>query len=115
MLHTSCDRCRQRISTPHAPPGASGARADAGAHMGDSYVVLPSDKRRAAPLPDLSQTLRPGDSVLQATSMHEQLRTVSRLLGHRPTFGAQLRLDPGTGNFVALDQATDGRVLEVGA
>lgn len=77
MLHTACDRCRAPIATPHVPPGT---RAGHSADLGDSYVVLPADKRRSAALPDLSQTLRPGESLLQPTSMHEQLRTVSRLV-----------------------------------
>ena len=74
-----CDRCQQPIcvSSSHASPFSSSLHGHA-TGLGESYVV--HEKRQQA-LPDLSHRLGRGDSaVLQATSMHEQLRAVSRLL-----------------------------------
>ena len=72
----SCQRCRQSLdidttgkSNHHTLP------------LGESYVVLPQPRHpEGSALPDLSDGLGRGGPVLQATSMHEQLRTVGRLL-----------------------------------
>lgn len=72
-----CDRCRSPLDIAVAGAHSGG---EASALLGDSYVLLP-EKRRSA-LPDLSATLTDvqGAGVLAAASMHEQLRTVQRLL-----------------------------------
>ena len=72
-----CDRCRSPLDVAINTGKRGGPEAST--HLGDSYVVLP--ERRRSALPDLSQTVGPGHaSMLPAASMHEQLRTVSRLL-----------------------------------
>ena len=73
-----CDRCREPLDA-HLANARGGPEASA--LLGDSYVLLP-EKRRGA-LPDLSQTIADvsgAGAVLAAASMHEQLRTVTRLL-----------------------------------
>ena len=93
----TCDRCRQAIRVTSSGSddriGAAGNSAD-NLLLGDSYVVLPQHKQQSdgsgsttrsssAQLPDLSQmpvSPSPASSMLQVTSRHEQLRTVSRLL-----------------------------------
>ena len=80
MLGGVCDRCR-------APLDVRQSKGSDANLLGDSFVVLDptapqQQQRRRQSLPDLSQTLlgATGDVVLAAASMHEQLRTVSRLL-----------------------------------
>jgi len=78
-----CQRCRQ----PLVAWGAAGSLGRG--LLGESYVVLPQSRRPSTgsgALPDsLNESLaRPSaayDGVLQASSIHEQLRTVDRLVG----------------------------------
>ena len=65
--HHSLDECDKSPAHSRLPHAA----------LGGSYVVLP---QRNTVQPQLSQDLGRSDAILQATSMHEQLRTVGRIL-----------------------------------
>ena len=74
VMRATCQHCRVAIdvtdgtSSPRQPHRRAG-------HLGESFVVLPQPLSQQQ-----SDGLPRGGQVLQATSMHEQLRTVGRLL-----------------------------------
>jgi len=84
-----CQHCRQSIEVSDAGSGGGSPRQPSRRHghgpaMGESFVVLPqslSQQPGGTALPAVQGELpRGGGQVLNATSMHEQLRTVGRLL-----------------------------------
>jgi beclin 1 len=79
----TCDRCRNPLVAAVAAASSGRLGAD-GSLLADSYVVLPQHEKRRSSQPLDLTPLRPTSpshsSVHQATSMHEHLRTVERLL-----------------------------------
>ena len=75
-MQLACQRCRQSLDFVGLPVHQHEP------HLGESYVVLPQPPHvhKVSPMTDLSEGLGRVGPELQATSMHEQLRTVRRLL-----------------------------------
>ena len=73
-----CQRCRQPLLEASPGPGGRGL-----APLGESYVVLPQSRRASALHASLNESLSQpvGGGVLQASSIHDQLQTVDRLVG----------------------------------
>ena len=73
-MRITCQHCRVPIDVSDGSSSPRQTHRRAAPAMGESFVVLPQQ------LSEPEDGLPRGGQVLQATSMHEQLRTVGRLL-----------------------------------